>query len=108
MPYKSQAQRRFFHSAGAKKAGITSKEVKEFDQASKGLKLPEKKKKKAVKMDKKELISEHKHLVKVLKNPTKKNLSKEVSKQSKELKSYERSSNTGKEMLKKAMKKFAK
>ncbi len=46
MPYKSQAQRRFFHSAGAKKAGITSKEVKEFDQASKGLKLPEKKKKK--------------------------------------------------------------
>jgi len=43
MPYKSAAQRRFFHSAGAKKAGITSAEVKEFDNASRGMKLPEKK-----------------------------------------------------------------
>lgn len=41
MPYKSDAQRRFFHSAGAAKAGITKAEVKEFDQASKGLSLPE-------------------------------------------------------------------
>lgn len=45
MPYRSAAQRRFFHSAGAKKAGITSAEVKEFDTASKGMKLPEKAKK---------------------------------------------------------------
>lgn len=45
MPYKSAAQRRFFHSAGAKKAGITQAEVKEFDAASKGMKLPEKVKK---------------------------------------------------------------
>lgn len=44
MPYASQAQQRFFHSAGAKKAGITDKEVAEFDSASKGMKLPEKKK----------------------------------------------------------------
>lgn len=41
MPYVSDAQRRFFHSAGAKKAGITPKQVKEFDSASKGKKLPE-------------------------------------------------------------------
>lgn len=42
MPYKSDAQRRFFHSAGAKAAGISEKTVKEFDKASKGKKLPEK------------------------------------------------------------------
>ena len=42
MPYKSDAQRRFFHSAGAAKAGITKKEVKEYDKASKGKKTPEK------------------------------------------------------------------
>lgn len=42
MPYKSSAQRRFFHSAGAKKADITASQVKEFDSASKGKKLPEK------------------------------------------------------------------
>ena len=41
MPYVSDAQRRFFHSSGAKKAGITPKEVSEFDSASKGMKLPE-------------------------------------------------------------------
>jgi hypothetical protein len=42
IPYKSDAQRKFFHTAGAKKAGITAKEVSEFDKASKGKKLPEK------------------------------------------------------------------
>lgn len=41
MPYLSDAQRRFFHSAGAKKAGISPKTVKEFDNASRGMKLPE-------------------------------------------------------------------
>lgn len=40
MPYKSEAQRAFFHSARAKKAGIRPKDVKEFDRVSKGLKLP--------------------------------------------------------------------
>lgn len=43
MPYKSDAQRRFFHSPGAEKAGIGKSTVNEFDQASKGMKLPEKK-----------------------------------------------------------------
>ena len=42
MVYKSDSQRRFFHTAAAKKAGITSKEVAEFDAASRGAKLPEK------------------------------------------------------------------
>jgi hypothetical protein len=40
MPYKSDAQRKFFHTDSAKKAGITDAEVKEFDSASKGMKLP--------------------------------------------------------------------
>jgi len=46
MPYRSASQRRFFHSSGAAKAGITLKQVKEFDAASKDMKLPEKKIKK--------------------------------------------------------------
>lgn len=43
MPYKSKAQQRFFHSAGAKKAGITRKQVAEYDRASKGKSLPARK-----------------------------------------------------------------
>jgi hypothetical protein len=42
MPYVSEAQRRFFHSKGAKKAGISAATVKEYDEASRGKKLPEK------------------------------------------------------------------
>jgi hypothetical protein len=42
MPYKSDAQRKFFHSAGAAKAGISPKTVDEYDKASKGKELPEK------------------------------------------------------------------
>ena len=42
MPYKSDAQRRFFHTKAAKEAGISEKTVKEFDKASKGKALPEK------------------------------------------------------------------
>ena len=42
MPYKSEAQRAFFHTDTAKKAGITSSDVKEFDKESKGKSLPEK------------------------------------------------------------------
>lgn len=52
MPYVSDAQRRFFHSPGAKRAGLTSADVKHWDAASKGRKLPERvgKKKKKYKM----------------------------------------------------------
>lgn len=42
MPYKSDAQRRFFHTDTAKRQGISDKTVSEFDQASKGKKLPRK------------------------------------------------------------------
>lgn len=41
MPYASSKQRRFFHTATAKKKGISAATVDEFDTASKGLKLPE-------------------------------------------------------------------
>lgn len=40
MPYKSDQQRKFFHSSGAKKAGIKESTIEEFDKASKGKKLP--------------------------------------------------------------------
>lgn len=46
MPYKSDAQRKFFHSKGAEKAGVTSKDVKKWDKESKGKKVPKKVKKK--------------------------------------------------------------
>ena len=45
MPYKSAAQRRFFHSPAARKAGISKKTVAEYDAASQGRKLPEQAKK---------------------------------------------------------------
>lgn len=47
MPYRSAKQRAFFHSAGATKAGISPATVAEWDQASKGMKLPETQRKKA-------------------------------------------------------------
>lgn len=47
MPYKSDAQRRFFHSEGARKVGITPAMVAEWDEASRGHKVPEKVEKKA-------------------------------------------------------------
>lgn len=40
MPYKSDAQRRYFHAAEGR-GDIPRKTVAEFDQASKGKKLPE-------------------------------------------------------------------
>ena len=49
MPYKSDAQRKFFHSKGASKAGISPADIAEFDAASKGKKLPAKAPKKASK-----------------------------------------------------------
>lgn len=45
MPYKSDAQRRYFHAA-EERGDISSKTVNEFDKASKGKKLPEYKNKK--------------------------------------------------------------
>lgn len=52
MPFKSDAQRRFFHSPGAIKAGIKPQVVKEFDKASKDIKLPEVKVKRFKRLDK--------------------------------------------------------
>jgi hypothetical protein len=40
-PYKSDSQRRYFHYAESK-GQISPKVVNEFDEASKGMKLPEK------------------------------------------------------------------
>lgn len=42
MPYKSDAQRRFFHTETAKQKGITPEMVKEYDSKTKGKTLPEK------------------------------------------------------------------
>ncbi len=39
-PYASNAQRKFFHSPGAKRAGITKKDVDKWDKESKGQKVP--------------------------------------------------------------------
>lgn len=36
MPYQSAAQRKFFHSPGAAKAGLTKADVSTWDAASKG------------------------------------------------------------------------
>lgn len=44
----------------------------------------------AVKMDKKELVEEHEHLVNVLKHGNKKQRTKEANKQNKELKEYKK------------------
>lgn len=41
MPYKSDAQRRYFHAA-EERGDISHKTVHEFDEASKGKRLPEK------------------------------------------------------------------
>ncbi len=45
MPYASDAQRKKFHAMESR-GEISSKTVNEFDQASKGMKLPKYKKKK--------------------------------------------------------------
>ena len=41
MAYRSESQRKFFHTNTAKDQGISASTVHEFDKASKGLKLPE-------------------------------------------------------------------
>lgn len=45
MPYASDQQRKFFHTATARKKGISAKTVEEFDDASRGKKLPKRAKK---------------------------------------------------------------
>jgi hypothetical protein len=42
MPYKSEAQRKWFHTAAAKRAGVTEADVKHWDKATNGKKLPKK------------------------------------------------------------------
>ena len=49
MPYASSRQRRFFHTVTARRKGITSAMAKEYDEASRGKKLPEKSKKRGLK-----------------------------------------------------------
>lgn len=39
--YASEAQRRFFHTATARKVGLTKEQVAEYDKASAGLELPD-------------------------------------------------------------------
>lgn len=46
MPYASDAQRRFFHTKTARSKGISAATVEEYDEASKGMKLPERREKK--------------------------------------------------------------
>lgn len=51
MPYKSEAQRKFFH-ANKKKLEEQGVDVNEWDKESKGLKLPKKAEKKTTKRKK--------------------------------------------------------
>lgn len=44
MPYKSEKQRRFFHTKTARRKGITKAMVEEYDKESEGKELPEAKK----------------------------------------------------------------
>jgi hypothetical protein len=43
VPYQSDVQRRFFHAATSRRAGISAATVAEFDNASRGKKLPKRK-----------------------------------------------------------------
>jgi hypothetical protein len=45
MPYKSDAQRRFFHTETARRKGISAATVQEYDAASRGRSLPKRAKK---------------------------------------------------------------
>lgn len=66
MPYKSQAQAGKFHEM-LKRGEISAKVVKEFDTASKGLKLPKRVKPKKVISGRK--ISQHKMIALSKKKP---------------------------------------
>lgn len=89
IPYSSLAQEHFFHSPGAKRAGITKSMVKEWDKATKGRKLPARKNK-FKPPTKKEMIREHERLVPILRSGNKKGLRKKALEQGKELKGLKR------------------
>jgi hypothetical protein len=46
MPYVSDAQRKYFNANAGKKKGLTTEIVREWNSASKGQRVPAKKKKK--------------------------------------------------------------
>jgi hypothetical protein len=46
IPYRSLAQQRFFHSSGARKAGISKATVEHYDKVTNFKKLPARAKKK--------------------------------------------------------------
>jgi hypothetical protein len=46
MPYRSIKQEKFFHTDTAKKKGITGDIIRDWDNASRGMKLPDRAKKK--------------------------------------------------------------
>jgi hypothetical protein len=46
MPYKSLAQARYFHSSGARKAGISKATVEHYDKVTNFKRLPARAKKK--------------------------------------------------------------
>jgi hypothetical protein len=85
-PYVSEAQRRWAHTLTGKKALGGNAGVHEWDEATKGKKLPEKVAKKEVCLPKEDFVEEHKDLVNILKHPSKKKINREIKEQSKELK----------------------
>lgn len=86
-PYRSEAQRRWAHTESGKEALGGESGVHEWDQATKGKKLPERiKKTDKICLPKKDFINEHEDLVDTLKHPSKKKTNKEIKEQSEELK----------------------
>ena len=61
MPYKSDAQRKWFHTEAARKKGITQDMVDEYDKESEGKMLPEKVSSKMKEIVKKHLSGKKKH-----------------------------------------------
>lgn len=59
MPYVSNAQRRFFHTDTAREKGISAGTVREYDEASKGRKLPERVRGAAQRSHQQKLIQQH-------------------------------------------------
>ena len=87
-PYVSLAQERWAHTPSGEEALGGKSGVHEWDEATKGKKLPEKvsKSDKKVCMTKPAFVAEHKKLVNILKHPSKKGVNEEIEDQSKELK----------------------
>jgi 8-oxo-dGTP pyrophosphatase MutT (NUDIX family) len=86
-PFVSEAQRRWGHTQAGKEALGGNAGVHEWDEATKGKKLPERvsKSDKKICMTKPAFIAEHKKLVDTLKHPSKKGVNEEIKDQSKEL-----------------------